>query len=289
MRHDSITEDGQELAALYALGALSQHEARAFESHLHDGCDACKAEIEKFESVVGTLGFSTEPAAPPAYLRDLLAARIDKEKQGQADKDLQTASVIPFPERAKSTRQLPAASRPSHGLRLLPWAVAASLLIALAYTIMSWQTERKNRQELLNETAELRDKLNRESAREKELAQINAVLGSPQTRTIKLDGQQGVAPSAAAKVYWDISENRWVVSADLPPAPAGKVYQLWIITPSEQKLSVGLIEPDDKGHGFTVFDISANVNEIAAAAITLEPKGGSEEPTMPIYAIGKAS
>ena len=234
MRHDSITEDGQELAALYALGALTQHEARAFESHLQDGCDACKAEIEKFESVVGTLGFSTEPAAPPAYLRDLLAARIEKEKQGQTSKDSQTASVIPFPDRAKSTRQSPAVQRPSHGLRLLPWAVAASLLIALAYTIMSWQTERKNRQELLSETAELRDKLNRESAREKELAQINAVLESPQKSTIKLEGQE-VAPSASANVYWDVAEKRWVVSADLPPAPAGKVYQLWVITPDDQK------------------------------------------------------
>lgn len=289
MRHDSITENGQELAALYALGALTQHEARAFESHLQDGCDDCKSEIEKFESVVGTLGFSAEPAAPPAYLRDLLTARIEKEKQGQANTDLQTASVIPFPERAKSTHRSPAATSSSHGFRLLPWAVAASLLIALAYTILSWQTERKNRQALSVETAELRDKLNRESTRQKELAQINAVLVSPQRVTIKLDGQQEVAPSASANVYWDVAEKRWIVSADLPPAPAGKVYQLWVITPDEEKLSVGLIEQDDKGHGFTVFDISSNVPDVVAAAITLEPKGGSKQPTLPIYAMGKAS
>lgn len=288
MRHESITEEGQELAALYALGALTQQEARAFESHLRDGCAACKTEIENFESVVGAIGFSAEPANPPAYLRDLLAVRIDKEKQEHAGKDSQTAAVIPFPERAKLTHQPPAASQISHGLRLLPWAVAASLLIALAYTIVSWQTERKNRQELLGETVELRDKLNRESAREKELAQINAVLVSSQKSTIKLDGQE-VAPSASANVYWAVAEKRWVVSADLPPAPAGKDYQLWIITPDGQKLSVGLIEQDDKGHGFTVFEISSDVNDVVAAAITLEPKGGSPQPTLPIYAMGKAS
>ena len=287
MRHDSITEDGQELAALYALGALTQHEARAFESHLRDGCDACKAEVEKFDSVVGTLASTAEPATPPAYLRDLLAARIEKEKQGQTGNDSQTASVIPFPDRANSTRQSPAASRSSQGLRLLPWAVAASLLIALAYTILIWQTERNNRQALLSETVELKDRLNRESARQKELAQINAVLQSPQSSTIKLEGQE-VAPSASANVYWDLAEKRWVVSADLPPAPAGKVYQLWAITHDQQKLSVGLIEPDDRGHGFTVFDISSSVPDVAAAAITLEPKGGSEQPTMPIYVMGKA-
>ena len=287
MRHDEITEEGQELAALYALGALTQHEARAFESHLHEGCIACKAEIKKFESLVGTLGFSADVAEPPAYLRDLLGARIQKEQQEQVSKDSQTASVIAFPDRAKSTRQSPAASRPSHGFKLLPWAVAASLLIALAYTIVSWQTERKNREALLGETAELKEKLNRESAREKELAQINAVLQSPQKSIIKLEGQE-VAPSSSANVYWDVAEKRWVVTADLPPAPAGKDYQLWIITPDAQKVSVGLIEQDDKGHAFTVFDISPNVNDVVAAAITLEPKGGSPQPTMPIYAMGKA-
>ena len=83
MRHESITEEGQELAALYALGALTQQEARAFESHLQDGCAVCKTELDNFESVVGTIGISTEPDNPPAYLRDLLAVRIEKEKQEQ--------------------------------------------------------------------------------------------------------------------------------------------------------------------------------------------------------------
>lgn len=287
MRHDSITEDGQELAALYALGALSQHEARAFESHLQDGCEACKAEIEKFESVVGTLGFSTEPAAPPSYLRDLLGARIEKEKQGQAYKDSQTASVIPFPERAKSTRQSPAASRTSHGFRLLPWAVAASLLIALAYSIMSWQTERKNRQALLGETAQLRNDLALSLDREKELNQINAVLGFPENRSILLSGQE-IAPSSSASLYWDVVGERWIVDSELPPAPAGKVYQLWIITP-DAKISAGLIEQYDAGHAFTTIPIPANANKAVAAAITLEPEGGSEQPTMPIYVLGKIS
>ena len=39
MRHDRATEETRETAALYALGALSQHEARAFEIHLAEGCD----------------------------------------------------------------------------------------------------------------------------------------------------------------------------------------------------------------------------------------------------------
>lgn len=291
MRHDSITEEGQELAALYALGALTQHEARAFESHLHEGCDACKTETEKFESLVGTIGFSTQIAPPPAYLRDVLTARIEKEKQEPASKVSQAASIIAFPEKTKSTLQPPAQSRSTHGFRLLPWAVAATFLIALAYTFVSWQTERRNLQASLNETrnevSDLKSKLNHESLRATEFALINSVLELPQRSTIKLAGQE-VAPSSLADVYWDVSGKRWVVIADLPPAPAGKVYQLWFVTP-DAKVNAGLIEPDEKGHGFTVVNIPPNVTDVIAAAITLEPKGGSEQPTMPIYALGKVS
>ena len=77
-----------------------------------------------------------------------------------------------------------------------------------------------------------------------------------------------------------------MVWADLPPAPEGKVYQLWCVTP-ESKISAGLIAPDKTGHGFAVVRFPSDVTQLAAAAITLEPEGGSEQPTMPIYALGK--
>jgi anti-sigma-K factor RskA len=87
-------------------------------------------------------------------------------------------------------------------------------------------------------------------------------------------------------VYWDVQGNRWVVTADLPPAPEGKVYQLWFVTPNE-KISAGLITPDKSGHGFIIVPFPSSITELAAAAITLEPQGGSQQPTMPIYALGK--
>jgi anti-sigma-K factor RskA len=79
-----------------------------------------------------------------------------------------------------------------------------------------------------------------------------------------------------------------VVTADLPPAPEGKVYQLWFVTP-DAKISAGLINLDKNGHGFTAVQFPPSVTQLAAAAITLEPEGGSEQPTMPIYALGSAS
>jgi anti-sigma-K factor RskA len=293
LNHDRLTREGQEMAALYALGALSQHEARAFDVHLREGCPSCYAELEQFDQVVGVLGTAAVPVGPPGYLRDLLAVRIEREA---SEAPPASASVLPFPEKAGAIHRKPA-PKPSPFTRvLLPWAAAAALLIAFAYTFTTWRTERQSLRAALDqektqssvtldENTNLKHQLAKEGAVSAELAQINSVLSSPQWRIIPLAGQEP-APDSSAKVYWDVQGNRWVVTADLPPAPDGKVYQVWFVTPTA-KISAGLISPNKTGHGFTVVRFPSNVAPLAAAAITLEPEGGSKQPTMPIYALGK--
>jgi anti-sigma-K factor RskA len=199
------------------------------------------------------------------------------------------APVLAFPAREQIAAAKIASTTPKTGRVWLPWAIAASLLIALAYSLASWRSERQTLRASLiqnqNEAQQLKSKLDLESARTNELAQINSVIQSPQYSTVALTGQEA-APASAGTIYWDKQGRRWVVSADLPPAPAGKVYQLWFVTP-DAKVSAGLIEPDDRGHGFAVIKIPQGVDNVAAAAITLEPQGGSEQPTMPIFTIGK--
>jgi anti-sigma-K factor RskA len=206
--------------------------------------------------------------------------------------------VLPFPEKAGAIHRKPAPKPSPFTSVLLPWAVAAALLIAFAYTFTTGRTERQSLRaaldqekaqssEALNENTNLKQQLAKEDAASAELAHINSVLNSPQWRIIPLAGQ-GPAPDVSAKVYWDVHGNRWVVTADLPPAPEGKVYQVWFVTPTA-KISAGLISPNKAGHGFMVVQFPSNIAPIAAAAITLEPEGGSQQPTMPIYALGKVS
>jgi anti-sigma-K factor RskA len=295
LKHHRVTREGQETAALYALGALSQHEAHVFDVHLREGCPACYAELEQFDQVVGVLGTAAVPVGPPAYLRDLLSLRIEREA---SETPPASASLLPFPEKAGAIHRKPAPKPSTFTSVLLPWAVAAALLIAFAYTFTTWRTERQSLRaaldeekaqssEALDENTSLKQQLAKEDAASAELAQINSVISSPQWRIIPLAGQ-GPAPDFSAKVYWDVQGSRWLVTADLPPAPEGKVYQLWFVTPTA-KISAGLITPNKTGHGFTVVQFPSNVAPLAAAAITLEPEGGSQQPTMPIYALGKVS
>jgi anti-sigma factor ChrR (cupin superfamily) len=76
-------------AALYALGALEGEEARAFEAHMEEGCDACAAELREFESVVGSLGLAAPEAEPPAATRARLLERLAAggESGGSESKD----------------------------------------------------------------------------------------------------------------------------------------------------------------------------------------------------------
>ena len=61
--------------------------------------------------------------------------------------------------------------------------------------------------------------------------------------------------------------------AKLPNAAPDKDYQLWIITPeSKQPLDAGVIPPSTQGLAFRA---AQPVGQVAALAISLEPKGGS--------------
>ena len=79
MKH-TVAEDGLcERAALYALGALNQHEARAFEEHISEGCEVCEAELRPFESVAAILGFAAPEVEPPQGAREKLLARLAED------------------------------------------------------------------------------------------------------------------------------------------------------------------------------------------------------------------
>ncbi|HVG20325.1 MAG TPA: anti-sigma factor [Blastocatellia bacterium] len=303
MRHEGITDEGQQTAALYALGALSQNEASAFEAHLREGCPACQEEFEGFSLVVGTLGSSAEAVAPPTYLRDLLKARLKKETQAAVRTGAPSASIIPFPRQSKAVESQGEKVRTSPSRTRLPWAIAAALLIALLSSLLLWRSDRRTLQASINDSKaeavaalregeELRSSANKERTRAQELAQINSALAaSNQYEVLSLKATENAPATMAASsgaVYWDKQDKRWIVTTDLPRPPEGKAYQLWFVT-SGAPVSAGILEADESGHGFKVVNVPPNVEAIVAAAITLEPQSGSPQPTTPILAIARAA
>jgi len=284
LKHNQTTEETQERATLYALGALSQHEARSFEVHLREGCPVCQTELSRYESVTGELGLATPAAEPPAYLRELLTARLENE----------AGLPAPAPAGAAGMPLSTPKPAPSSVTLYLPWAVAAcfAALFAFSYRAIRHSGQDTARQQerlvsLQNEGEQLKASLTQDRMLIQQLEQIRSALTSPGSRVILLSGLPA-APSASGAVLWDTQRSRWLVTASLPLAPAGKVYQLWFVTAAQAKTSAGVIRTDLTGRSFTVVEVPSDISrQLAGAAITLEPEGGSEQPTMPIYALGR--
>ena len=102
---------------------------------------------------------------------------------------------------------------------------------------------------------------------------------------IDLQGQEDLSGSAA-RVFWDVRRGSWRLYADnLPPAGAGKTYQLWLVT-AQAKISAGVFDPASEEASGSVA-LPADAGTVVAAAVTPEPEGGSPQPTGKIILLGK--
>jgi anti-sigma-K factor RskA len=300
LRHEAATDEIQELAALYALGSLSQYEARSFEIHLHEGCSCCEAELKRFENIAAVIGLGAPEAAPPEYLRDLLAARIDRESRHEAPFKVSPAGVSKdaLPEIKAASTAKPAAPRPvftpppPERASYLPWALAAALGVATALAFYSWkQGETVNiqlQQKVVSaegDAENLRTLLSVQQEKSRKLEEITAILSSRGPKVIPLVGQGAEAP--ALSLFWDIQHNHCLIIGTLPQPPEGKVFQLWFVE-ANQRVSAGLLQADPDGKVLMFVDLPQVMTRMDAALITLEPVGGSKQPSAPILAVGRA-
>jgi anti-sigma-K factor RskA len=123
----------------------------------------------------------------------------------------------------------------------------------------------------------------RRGAREGRL--VAAVLAAPDLARIDLAGQP-TAPSASARAFWSRSQGLVFTASNLPPAPAGRVYQLWVLSSQPAPTSAGLLRPDAAGRVTAAFKTPPDLPQPVAMAVTLEPDGGVPAPTGDKYVVG---
>ncbi len=84
-----------------------------------------------------------------------------------------------------------------------------------------------------------------------------AVLVAPDVARIDLAGQ-AAAPLARARALWSRDRGMVFSVTDLPPAPEGRVYQVWVVT-STAPISAGLLTPDASGAGSAFFETDPDI------------------------------
>jgi anti-sigma-K factor RskA len=273
-------EELRELAASYALDALSDDERRRFEIHL-DVCPECAGEVASLRATAAELAYSVTPRQAPAHLR----ARV-----------LQAIEAVPagFPEvpRAVSVDGPRSASNPW-------WLAAAAGLAALlvggyALTLRTHinfldQALQEARAQTASAQLQLRDAQARLGRAQQEIQRASlttTILAAPDVIRVDLKGQ-ATAPTAVGRAFWSKSRGVLFTASSLPPLPASKVSQLWILPASgAAPLNGGLVSLEADGSGVLTGDPGTAATP-KGFAVTAEPVGGSASPTMPIVLVGQ--
>ncbi|WP_340202581.1 anti-sigma factor domain-containing protein [Ascidiimonas sp. W6] len=121
--------------------------------------------------------------------------------------------------------------------------------------------------------------------------EIFTAIRNEKITTVTLTGQKA-SPRSYAKAYWNKEEKKIYLDVQgLPEPPEGKVYQLWTLkldplTPT----SLGTLDNFDDNIEKIFIIENSNPRITEGFGITLEPAGGSEEPTLDkLYTLGVLS
>lgn len=231
-----MTSDIHALSGAYAVDALDDDERRMFEQHLAE-CADCRDEVESLREASTLLAATTELEPPPS-LRDAVLADI--------------ATVRPLPPQIGRT---PAGSgtstaRPRRWPAML--AAAAAVAVLGGGAVVVWQAQ--------------------DTSQTQQLSATERVLAADDAREVELELPDG----AEARLVRSESAGKAVlVTTDMPAAPEGHDYQLWLQSPEGTMVPAGVM-PDGADQEFL---LDGDATEATAAGITVEPDGGSPAPT----------
>ncbi len=202
-------------------------------------CEDCRAEVAELRETAALLA-ETVATPPPASLRDSVLAGISQVRP--------LAPEVPPATPATASTVEPASRRP-----WIPLLVAAALALIVgvgAAVTQPWADE----------------------APQGDLTAAEEVLQAPDAEEVFLDlGEAGRATVVRSKA----EDRAVIVTEDMVSAPEGKDYELWFQTPDEAMVPAGLMEDDPDQ---TVV-LDGPAADAIAVGITVEPDGGSPEPT----------
>ncbi len=112
---------------------------------------------------------------------------------------------------------------------------------------------------------------------------VQSLQSQPQGPQMIALGGAGTKQGARAELVTLEGDRAVLVAENMPPVPKGKTYQIWVIKGDTPKPS-GLFEP--KGNSVAAV-VENPVEGTDAVAVTVEPEGGSKEPTTDPMLVGK--
>jgi anti-sigma-K factor RskA len=238
-------DDMRDNVAAYALGVLPAAEMAAVETHLQT-CDECRAEYAAFAPTVTAIGYSAE-AAGDQLPGPLLKARIMRTVRAESRR----RTVVAWPAYL---------------------AAAACICIAAGFAVQNGRLQHELAIERTQQSVAL------SAARAAAVAQERVAQANEQRILADLTAAdarrypfaQGVVVTRGAHVY--------VAMRGAVQLAPGHVYQAWTLAKGAKTVKPS-ITFSVGNHSTTMIEIPAIAQSLAAVAVSVEPAGGSAQPT----------
>ena len=239
--HEAFLDD----AAALALGTLSAAEAARVRDHM-ESCEACRAEYRALAPLAAALATPEADLAPPS---PLLRERI-------------MAQVAP----GAKVRSLPRTTRtPAWPLYLV---TAASFIAALVSTF-NLATTRESMTQMKAQMGSLQQRVDSltHSLQNAQMAAIDLTSAD----ATRVPVHHGEIVMRHGRMY--------LTMHDMPMPPRGHVYQAWVMPRGGKKIEPSSTFMPDRD-GVAVVPIAEhNAHSMTEVAVSVEPVGGSKQPT----------
>ena len=180
------------------------------------------------------------------------------------------APLAPSPKLRR--RILAAAGAESYGFGWAP-ALAAVAALSLCAAVYFSGREREFSEEARSLLAQTR-------SQNIELTRLNeafAILNGADTTVTSFGEKQ---PKAKGRVFVNPSQGVLLIASNLPMAPAGKAYEMWVIPKGgKPPLPAGMFQARSDGTAMHIQPGAMDLSSAAAVAVTLEDAAGVNAPT----------
>ncbi|MFC6020869.1 anti-sigma factor domain-containing protein [Plantactinospora solaniradicis] len=230
------------LVGAYVLDAVDDVERAAFSRHLGD-CASCASEVGELLETAARLADGAWSVPPPRLRTDVLA-EVSRTRQ-----------VRPGGRPARDGRVV--GSR----WRTLSVAAVAAAVLAAGAGAVTWTVAQQR----------VRDERAATAAARAETERIRTVLAQPDL-AVRGDGLSG---GGRLTVFSSPGRDAGVaLLADAPPIPADRAYQLWLMD-GETARPANVLAAGANGDTAVL----SGVRGRSAVAVTVEPAGGSAQPS----------
>ncbi|MGD0295539.1 MAG: anti-sigma factor [Bryobacteraceae bacterium] len=226
---------------LYALDIAEEPERGEIRVHLNRGCEVCMAQVKRSLGTAAMIGASAPAAEPSAQLRTRILASVGLEDRRAGW----------FPGWVSAL------------------AIAALCVVAVYLGFTG--------QQYAQTAARLRSQMREQAAQIAGLTEAFAILSGPNTTETSFGGAQPRPPQG--KVFLNPARGVLLIASNLPPAPASKIYEMWIIPKGAKPVPAGLFQSQASGSAMHVHAGAVDMASTAAVAVTVENEAGADQPT----------